>query len=237
MNSKLKTYALNVLFLIVLFIVTFYYIFREQNFCDVIKYIQSADKVYILLSVAMVLLFVCGESVIIHYLMNSFSRVVKLTSCIKYSFIGFFVSYITPGASGGQPAQMYYMSKDGIRVSESSLILMVVTIAYKAVLIIMGVFMLATESSFLFNHITGSVAWILIIGLILNILIIGLLFFIIFKQSFARNVLVAPIIWLGKKRIIRNYQKWTKKILGGINKYADSAEYLKKHKYNIFMFL
>ena len=234
MNSKLKTYALNVLFLIVLFIVTFYYIFIEQNFCDVIKYIQSADKVYILLSVAMVLLFVCGESVIIHYLMNSFSRVVKLTSCIKYSFIGFFVSYITPGASGGQPAQMYYMSKDGIRVSESSLILMVVTIAYKAVLIIMGVFMLATESSFLFNHITGSVAWILIIGLILNILIIGLLFFIIFKQSFARNVLVAPIIWLGKKRIIRNYQKWTKKILGGINKYADSAEYLKKHKYVIF---
>ena len=186
------------------------------------------------MSVAMVLLFVCGESVIIHYLMNSFSRVVKLTSCIKYSFIGFFVSYITPGASGGQPAQMYYMSKDGIRVSESSLILMVVTIAYKAVLIIMGVFMLATESSFLFNHITGSVAWILIIGLILNILIIGLLFFIIFKQSFARNVLVAPIIWLGKKRIIRNYQKWTKKILGGINKYADSAEYLKKHKYVIF---
>ena len=234
LNSKLKTYALNVLFLIVLFIVTFYYIFREQNFCDVIKYIQSADKDYILLSVAMVLLFVCGESVIIHYLMNSFSRVVKLTSCIKYSFIGFFVSYITPGASGGQPAQMYYMSKDGIRVSESSLILMVVTIAYKAVLIIMGVFMLATESSFLFNHITGSVAWILIIGLILNILIIGLLFFIIFKQSFARNVLVAPIIWLGKKRIIRNYQKWTKKILGGINKYADSAEYLKKHKYVIF---
>ncbi len=150
MNSKLKTYALNVLFLIVLFIVTFYYIFREQNFCDVIKY--SEDRQFI-----------------IKYLMNSFSRVVKLTSCIKYSFIGFFVSYITPGASGGQPAQMYYMSKDGIRVSESSLILMVVTIAYKAVLIIMGVFMLATESSFLFNHITGSVAWILIIGLILNI--------------------------------------------------------------------
>lgn len=234
LNSKLKTYAINVVFIIVLFIVTFYYIFREQNFGDVIKYIREANTVYIFLAIVMVLLFVCGESVIIHYLMNSFSHIVKLVSCIKYSFIGFFISYITPGASGGQPAQMYYMSKDGISVSESSLVLMVVTIAYKAVLILMGAFMLITESTFLLTHITGYVAWILIFGLIANILIIGLLFFIIFEQSFARNVLVAPVIWLGKKKIIRNYQKWTKRILGGINKYANGAQYLKKHKYVIF---
>lgn len=234
LNSKIKTYILNVIVIVVLFIATFYYIFRDQDFCDVVEFISEANNFYIFLSMLMVFLFVSGEAVIIHYLMNSLSRAIKMLSCIKYSFIGFFFSYITPGASGGQPAQMYYMSKDGVGISDSSLVLMVVTIAYKAVLIIMGAFMLVTESTFLLTHITGYVAWILIFSLIANIVIIGFLFFVIFEQSFARNILVAPVIWLGKKKIIRNYQKWTKKILGGINKYANGAQYLKEHKYVIF---
>lgn len=34
-------------------------------------------------------------------------------SLYQYSFIGFFYSGITPSATGGQPVQLYYMSKDG----------------------------------------------------------------------------------------------------------------------------
>lgn len=52
--------------------------------------------------------------------------------------IGFFYSCITPSASGGQPAQIYYMSKDGLDVSVSTLVLMIVTITYKAVLVLVG---------------------------------------------------------------------------------------------------
>jgi hypothetical protein len=33
---------------------------------------------------------------------------------MRYSFIGFFFSGITPSASGGQPAQIYYMNKDNM---------------------------------------------------------------------------------------------------------------------------
>lgn len=234
LNSKLKSYVLNFFFVIVLFIATFYYIFREQNINEIINYIKEANVFYIILSMLMVLMFVCGEAIIIYYLMGSLSHFVKLLSCIKYSFIGYFVSNITPSASGGQPAQVYYMRHDGISISESSLVLMVVTIAYKAVLIILGAFMLITESTFLLSHITGYVSWILLITLIINIVIILFLFFIIFEQSFAKKVLVVPIIWLGKKKIIRNYQKWTKKVLNAIKKYENSAQYFKKNKHVIF---
>lgn len=232
MSSKIKTYVPNVLFLLFLFFGTFYYIFREQDFYDIIRYIKETNIFYISLAMIMVLLFVCGEAVIIHYIMNSLSYKVKLRACIKYSFIGFFVSSITPGASGGQPAQMYYMSEDGIKVSASSLVLMVVTIAYKAVLIIMGAFMILTEYPFVIHYL-GNVKWIFIFGIVANIIIIALLFFIIFEQKFARQVLVAPIVWLGKKKIIKNYQKWTKKVLSGISKYSNGAKYLKEHKYVI----
>ena len=71
-------------------------------------------------------------------MMISLGKKTKLHQCIRYSFIGFFYSCITPSASGGQPAQIYYMSKDGLDVSISTLVLMIVTITYKAVLVLVG---------------------------------------------------------------------------------------------------
>lgn len=59
--------------------------------------------------------------------------------CIKYSFIGFFYSGITPSATGGQPVQLYYMKRDGYKTSDSSVILMTVALAYKLVLVLIGV--------------------------------------------------------------------------------------------------
>ena len=55
-------------------------------------------------------------------------------SCIKYSFVGFFYSGITPSATGGQPMQLYYMQKEGHKVSDSSVVLMTVAVVYKLVL-------------------------------------------------------------------------------------------------------
>lgn len=236
-GSKLKTYIINVIFVVILFYATIHVIFKDQELDDVLHYINYADNSYLYIGILMMLLFVCSESVIIHYLMNSLSYKVKLKSCIKYSFIGFFVSAITPSASGGQPAQMYYMSADGISVSPSSLVLMVVTIAYKAVLIILGVFMFITERRFVLHYV-WDVRWVLIVGIAVNVIIIGCLLFIIFKQSFAEKVLVAPIIFLGRHKIIRNYCKLSNNILNGIKKYENGAGYLKSHKhvfFNVFL--
>lgn len=234
MNSKFKSYLFNVIFIISLLTLTTYYIFKEQNINDIVHYVLQANKFYVGIAVIMVFLFVCGESVIIHYLMHRFSYRIPLRTCIRYSFIGFFVSYITPSASGGQPAQMYYMSKDGIKVSESSLVLMVVTIAYKGVLLFLCAFAMLFEYSFILEYMAKSVVLILVFGIIANTVVVGLLLFVIFKQSFAKTILVTPIIWLGKKKIIRNYQKWTKKVLAGVMKYENGAKYLKENKHVFF---
>lgn len=63
----------------------------------------------------------------------------SLIRCIQYSFIGFFYSGITPSATGGQPVQLYYMSKDGNRGSDSTVVLMTVAVVYKFVLVILVV--------------------------------------------------------------------------------------------------
>ena len=109
MNVILKKYRkhiINAIFLIVLFGITVYVIFKDQEIDTIFRYIKLANPIYLILGFIMMLVFVCSESVIINYLMNTLSYKVGILSCIKYSFIGFFVSAITPSASGGQPAQM-----------------------------------------------------------------------------------------------------------------------------------
>lgn len=59
--------------------------------------------------------------------------------CIKYAFVGFFYSGITPSASGGQPMQLYYMNRDGHSFVHSTIALVCAAMAYKLILVLMGI--------------------------------------------------------------------------------------------------
>lgn len=230
---KWKKYLLNGLFLIALIGGTFYFLLRDQEFDMLLKYISEANALWLFVGLLLMLVFVSFESIIIHYLMKSLSCAVSFINCLKYSFIGFFVSAITPSATGGQPVQMYYMKADGISLTVSSLILMVVTVAYKAVLLVLAAVMLIVNSNFVMAHIDG-IEFIMIFGILVNVIIIGVLLLLIFKQSFAKKIVGNTILWLGRHGIIKNYQTKIKKVLATIAKYDQSAEYLKTHKKIIF---
>lgn len=226
---KNKKYIFNVLFLIVLMAGTGYFLLKDQEITEIIKYIKQADKKYLLLGFCLVMIYVSFESVIIHYLMNSLSYAIKFIHCLKYSFIGFFVSAITPSATGGQPAQLYYMSGDGISMAVSSLVLMVVTVAYKIVLLVLGILMFVIKYDFVMDHIS-NIALIMIYGVAVNLVVIGFLLFVIFKQSFAKKSIGKFILFLGRIRLLKNHKKLLKKVINSISKYEDGAIYLKEHK-------
>lgn len=232
----MKKKVINILVMIILILATFYFLLRDQQMDELVDSIISSDKKWLFLGLICMILFICLESVIIHYIMNALSYSVKLIHCIKYSFIGFFVSAITPSSTGGQPAQMYFMKKDGISVSVSSLVLMVVTLAYKAALLILAFIMLIFEKDFVIYHIKG-IEFIVFIGIVVNVIVIVALMLIIFKQSFAKRMCGNIILFLGKKRLIKNPDQKLRKLLGSISKYDRGASFLKGHKkmfFNIF---
>ena len=137
MRDKKKA-ILNTVFLILVFSLTVYMVFRGEDLGEIIHTVQQADLVYLLISVVCVVLFILGESVIIFYMMRTLGAKVKMGHCALYSFVGFFFSCITPSASGGQPMQIYYMKKDKLPIPVTTLVLMIVTITYKAVLVVIG---------------------------------------------------------------------------------------------------
>lgn len=233
----MKTKIINITLLLVLMGGTLFFLLKDQEIDELLLCIKSADKGWLLVGLLCMIGFVCFESVIIHYLMNAMSWSINLIHCIKYSFIGFFVSAITPSSTGGQPAQIYFMKLDGISISVSSLVLMVVTVAYKAALMVMAFVMLIIENEFVMKHIAG-IEFIMILGIAINLIVIIFLALMIFKQSLAKRLTGKFLLFLGKHKLIKNPDEKLKKLLLSISKYDKGAAFLKEHKgmcFNVFI--
>ncbi|WP_312060745.1 lysylphosphatidylglycerol synthase transmembrane domain-containing protein [Anaerotignum sp.] len=227
----------NFLFLGFLFIGMVYYVFHGKDMERILEQISNADMFYWICAVFCVIMFIGSESVIIYYLMRNIRQKIKLAHCFLYSFIGFFFSCITPSASGGQPAQVYFMRKDDIPVEISALVLMIVTITYKLVLIALGVGVLIVRPQQILESI-APVKGIFYLGLILNIVVVGFMIFMIFDTTLAKHILNNGIGLLSRFGVIKQTEKLTVRVETAIEKYKDAASYFKKHKivvWNVFL--
>lgn len=234
--KKAKKGILEALFLIILAVLTFYAFFKDQELSEIFKILKEADPYCLASGVILVLIFVCSESVIIHYMMTSLGKKTKLLSCIRYSFIGFFYSCITPSASGGQPAQIVYMNKDGLDISVSTLVLMIVTITYKAVLVIVGAFVLLFMHPVVMNYM-GTSRYLLYLGIGLNVIAVGSMMILVFMPHWTKRMLYFGLHFLEHIHLLKRNRARTRKFLLSMNKYREASRYFKEHKKVVFLVL
>lgn len=218
----------NIVFLVVLLALTMYFVLKDQELSGIMAAVHEAGKWWLLLSLLLVVIFVCSESVIIRYMMKKLGYRAPMNHCVKYSFIGFFYSCITPSASGGQPAQLYYMSRDGLDLSVSTLVLMIVTVAYKATLLVLSGLAVLTEHDFILSNI-GSVKYILIYGIIANIAFIAFLLLLVFLPEIAKKIVRSCIHLLAKLHLIKREEERMAAVMESLDRYHEGAIYLKHH--------
>ncbi len=232
MMNKRKV-ILNILFLVTVFSITFYYIFHDQDMSSLLETIKCSDTRYWLLAILFVLFFIGSESIIIFYMMNTIKQKVNLAHCFLYSFVGFFFSCITPSATGGQPAQVYFMKKDKIPIHISTLILMIVTITYKMVLVILGAVILVVRPTEIMNYL-DPVLGICYLGLFINVICVSFMLLLVFHPTLAKNQLTFFVELLTRLHLLRRKEHRINKIESAMNQYKDVAIYFRTHKIVIF---
>ncbi|MCI5649774.1 MAG: YbhN family protein [Fusicatenibacter sp.] len=228
MQSRKKT-AANLIFLIVIFVLTVYGVFRGEDLPGMIAAIKDTDVRWLALGVLCVVFFIWGESIIIWYLLDSFQISVRKSTCFLFSSVGFFFSCITPSASGGQPMQLYYMKKEKISLPVSAVILMIVTITYKFVLVAAGVGILFFGRGFLHRYLEGILP-IFYLGIVLNILCVTAMLVLVFHPVLARSILVKGLFLLERYHILKKKESRLKRLENSMDVYRDTAAYLGTHK-------
>ena len=223
--KKTKRMIRNLLLFIVLIIVTFYIILKDQSITEIFSIFQNVKKQYILIAALCMCIYIVCEAINIGRTLKNLNEKSTFWQNIKYALVGFFFSSITPAASGGQPMQIYYMYKDKISVANSTLALLINLSSMQVVTISIALI------SVIFNHkyLNGPLIGFFILGIVLNSSALTLLLIGILSKKLSKK-LVDFAIKIMKKLKIKNVEDKQMKLESEMDKYQVSSNYIKNNK-------
>ncbi len=227
MENKKKT-IFNVVFLLVVFVGTIYGVFHGEDLGEIVHIIKTVNPLWLIPGVVCVVVFIWGESIIIYYMMHTLGIRLKKWTCFLFSSVGFFFSCITPSATGGQPAQIYYMKKEKIPIPVSTLVLMIVTITYKLVLVVIGVALTIFGQGFIHAYL-WNVRHVFYLGTALNVFCVTAMLILVFHPVLARYIMVKGLALIEKMHLMKPRRSRLEKLEASMDQYRATAVYLKEH--------
>ena len=236
-NKKKTGYIFQISFIVVITGIILYLMFRGKDAKRIIFHLKNAKKPWILLGAALMLLFIFIESVQLKVMFDGMKQSISLWRCFLLSNVEYFFAQITPGAAGGQPIQMIYMTRFGIDVLVGALACMMIAVWYKAAFLAIFLIALIFRPQLVLSSIR-RVPILFSIGVLFQLISIFFLWIGIFKPK-AASALVRKIISLGAKlRIVKDPEAANRKAQASISMYHYGSGYLRDNKMVVFrMFL
>lgn len=231
MNQSLKKflkYALNIAIILGITALTLHLLFKDNEPKKIFSQIEEADCRWLALAGLLMVVFLCGESVQFRMLFKGMKQKVSMLKCILLSNIGFFFSQITPGASGGQPLQIIYMTKLGVNAFVSTLVCMLVTLVYKLVLVILFFTALILRPALVGGAISDVIVFF-VIGIVCQLVFGSFLLICVLKPAFASWIVEGAIKIGTKIKLVKNPEGLSEKAENSIKQYEAASDFLKRN--------
>lgn len=226
-DNILKKSIISALVFVLFVAIVFYFIFRENSYREIYKIFQSSKKIYLLIGILCMAMFSICESLNLKRTLKLLGTKVKFKDTYKYALGGFFTASITPSASGGDPMQIFLMTKDKIPVSHTLIALLVKLLCFQ-----FGEVSIGLISFILFPNMfkeIGNIKFLVYLGLFLNSLVMILYILLLFFRG-----IVDYFIKLFSKLLDKIHYKKKEELLAKINKqvieYSEASKILKKNK-------
>ncbi|MBQ9181226.1 MAG: flippase-like domain-containing protein [Bacilli bacterium] len=221
------------LILVIIILLTFNSIYDKKSIDLILKNIKNVKLSYIFLCLTVIFLYFLLQGIYMKTILKSLNKKITLKKGIFYSMIEFYFSGITPSSTGGQPVQLYYMTKDKIPLRKSYITLMLNTIYFKLIMVILGIFVLIFNNSYVFSN-KAIYIFFFVLGFITDIIIVIVCSLLIFKQKMIKKILNKIINFASHFNIFR-------KKLENINvdeilsRYKDELKYINSNKKFVFL--
>lgn len=223
--KRTKKMIRNFIIFILLIILTFYIILKDQNISEIFDIALSVKKEFIIIAILCMCFYIACEAINIGRTLKALNEKTTFLKNVKYALIGFFFSSITPAASGGQPMQIYYMYKDKISVANSTLTLLINLSCMQVATISIALVSLF----FNYQYLNTALIWFFIIGVSLNLSALTLLLISIFSKRMTKGIINITIKIMKFFRV-KNIEDKQIKLEAELNKYQGSATYIKNNK-------
>lgn len=222
--------SLGVLIMVLLLGLSLFLIFRGQDMDQVFLALRTAKFSFLLLGLFFMALFVGLEALQTRLALLVMGFRVPFWFCYFFSLTGFYFSSITPSSSGGQPAQVFYMTRRGIPLAYGTLDMLLITVCYQ-----LASLLYALAAWFAFPQVTETLGTglgvLLGYGMTITLVLTGgiLLFFL--APSLARKICVWFLQLGVKLHLVRDLSRSIDRLDRHLSDYKTAAGLLKKNRW------
>ena len=115
------------------------YLSLKDDFDDIVNNILNINIFYLFLAFLFIIFYWLLRSLVLHKFTKKFKKDNKYLSSLQLMLRTQFFNAITPFATGGQPYQIYYLTKQGIDTAVSTNIIIQNFIVYQIALVFLGI--------------------------------------------------------------------------------------------------
>lgn len=228
----------NLINFIVIIIITAFvlYFSLKDNFLEIVHTIVNMNLYLFILAIITYVVYLFLKSFVMRGIVKNFRKDYTIKKSFQMSLETNFFHAITPFSTGGQPYEIYRLSKDGVSVINSANISIQNFIIYQSALVLLGIFALVYNHFMnLYEEIT-LLKNLVAIGFIINFLVIILLFAISFLKKMNKAIINFFIKILFEMRMIKNKEETKQKIEKYLLDFDEGARILLKNKWK-FLYL
>lgn len=204
-------------------------ILTSENLKDLPQLLANTDSKYLILAISMMI----GDWLVDGLILNTITKTVygsiNYFSSLRIAIIGQYCSAITPFSTGGQPVQVYLMSKESISVPKGSLILFNKFIIYQMAVTIYSLAMFMLKLTFIFSKAKAALPFV-IVGFILNLAVLIGIILLFYKPNCIKPIVLFFYKLLNKLNIMKDMDKYVERLDRAMLEYLSSIEKVKEEK-------
>lgn len=229
----IKSIRKNAVILLIVLTVILWLVLKD-DFGNIIDTLAKTDLRWIAFAVVFIFLYWILRSACLFMISREYSRKLTFKKVFQLTLITQFFNGITPFSSGGQPMEVYYLSKYGIKATKGTNIIVQNFIMYQMALIVHGIIAIVLNYNFRFFKEIEILRQLTTIGFVINTLVgIGLLF-ISFSTKFNKKIISLAIKLCHKLKLVKDIDKTIDNWSDKLNEFHESAELLKNKKILFF---
>lgn len=207
--------------------VSFFFLFRKTDPYAIWNALSQANKYWLIPALSLMIFMVSCEGFALRYFLRLTGQKRSLRSFMRYAFAGHYFTSITPGAAGGQPAQLFFMTRDGLSCGSASVALLLFNMTYHTALLIISAVL------FLFKwRLIGKIAPVLLFfiagGAAVHTALILFFLLLMFSPNAVAGGCRTILRLLAKTKWARRAEGLEEKFSAQLTLYRESAELLRK---------
>lgn len=191
----------------------FYFLYSEQGLYDLITSSQQINLWWIAAALLSYCTSVFADVLVIYLYIHDEYKQFKIRHSARSVLLGLFWSGITPSSTGGQPMQVYYMSKHKVDVGYSSSRLLNRFLVYQITMTVMTVIAVILKFSYFQEHMdTPILSTLVTIGFISQTFITLVFVFLAFSKNLTAKATRGIASLLCKIRLIKDKDRLEKSL-------------------------